>query len=265
MLTLDADDTTLARKPILTKWLPLGSLQRTLAFRVLLPFLGIIVLAGIVDQVIMSAITRQGSEFELPEFINQKVVEIDQKLADLSLSYEIAGEEFAPGREKGVIIRQYPIAGTHVKPGRIIKLIVCKGQKMVNIPQVSGKSVRQAILDLETVGLTVGEIAWAFSDTIPEKVVVFSYPSTGTEIPSGSPVNLMVNRGRATDFTFMPKVIGLQLEDARKLIEDKGLKIGKLKTRVDDNFLPETVLEQSEVEGTELQLGTDVDLVISKT
>jgi serine/threonine-protein kinase len=111
----------------------------------------------------------------------------------------------------------------------------------------------------------VGEIAWAFSDTIPEKVVVFSYPSVGTEIPSGSPVNLMVNRGRATDFTFMPKVIGMQLEDARKLIEEKGLKVGKLKSRTDENFLPETVLEQSEVEGAELQLGTEVDLVVSKT
>jgi len=265
MMAVDTEDIPSRRKPILTKWLPLGSIQRKLAFRLLLPLLILVILAGIFDQIVMPAITRQGSEFELPDLTNQKVVDIDQKLEDLNLSYEVAGEEFAPGKEKGLIVRQYPIAGTRVKPGRIIKLIVCKGQRMVNIPQVSGKSVRQAILDLETAGLTVGEIAWAFSDTIPEKVVVFSYPSAGTEIPSGSPVNLMVNRGRATDFTFMPKVIGLQLEDARKLIEEKGLKVGKLKSRTDENFLPETVLEQSEVEGAELQLGTEVDLVVSKT
>lgn len=264
-MAVEIEDTIARRKPILTKWLPLESIQRKLAFWLVLPLLGLIVLASVVDQIVMPAITRQGSEFELPDFTNRKVIEIDQNLEDLDLSYEIAGEEFAPGKEKGLIIRQYPIAGTRVKPGRIIKLIVCKGQRMVNIPQVSGKSVRQAILDLETAGLTVGEIAWAFSDTIPEKVVVFSYPSVGTEIPSGSPVNLMVNRGRATDFTFMPKVIGMPLEDARKVIESKGLKVGKLKSRVDDNFLPETVLEQSEVEGAELQLGTDIDLVVSKT
>jgi len=265
MMAVDTEDNPNPRKPILTKWLPLGSIQRKLAFRLLLPLLILVILVGILDQIIMPAVTRQGSEFELPNLTNQKVVDIDQKLEDLNLAYEVAGQEFAPGKEKGLIIRQYPIAGTRVKPGRIIKLIVCRGQRMVNIPQVSGKSVRQAILDLETAGLTVGEIAWAFSDTIPEKVVVFSYPSAGTEIPSGSPVNLMVNRGRATDFTFMPKVIGMQLEDARKLIEEKGLKVGKLKSRTDENFLPETVLEQSEVEGAELQLGTDVDLVVSKT
>ena len=41
--------------------------------------------------------------------------------------------------------------------------------------------------------------------------------------------------------------------------------MGKLKSRTDENFLPETVLEQSEVEGAEFQLGTEVDLVVSKT
>lgn len=266
MMAVETEETpTAPRKSILTKWLPLGSVQRKLAFWLFLPFLTLIVLVGIIDQIIMPAITRQGSEIELPDVTNRKVVDIDQTLEDLGLSYEIAGEEFAPGKEKGLIIRQYPIAGMRVKPGRKIKLIVCKGLRMVNIPQVAGKSVRQAVLDLETSGLTVGEIAWAFSDTIPEKVVVFSYPSAGTEIPSGSPVNLMVNRGRATDFTFMPKVIGMPLEDARKVIEDKGLKVGKLRSRTDENFLPETVLEQSEVEGAELQLGTEVDLVVSKT
>lgn len=265
MCAVDTDDLPSQRKPILVKWLPLGSLQRKAAFYVGVPLLILLVIAGLVDQLVMPIITRQGTDFTLPDLTNQKVVDIDTKLEALDLSYEIGGEEYAPGKEKGLIVRQYPVPGTRVKPGRTIKLIVSKGQKMVLVPQVSGKSVRQAILDLETAGLTVGEIAWAFSDTIPEKVVVFSYPANGTELPSGSPINLMVNRGRATDFTFMPKVVGMPLEDARKLLEGKGLKVGKLRYETEDNFLPETVLEQSEIEGAELQLGTAVDLVVSKT
>jgi beta-lactam-binding protein with PASTA domain len=57
----------------------------------------------------------------------------------------------------------------------------------------------------------------------------------------------------------------MPLEDARKLIEQKSLKVGKLKYKTDENFLPETVLEQSEIEGAELQIGTEIDLVVSKT
>ncbi len=35
--------------------------------------------------------------------------------------------------------------------------------------------------------------------------------------------------------------------------------------RPNENYLPETVLEQSEPEGTELDVGTEIDLVISST
>ena len=253
------------KQVFLGRWLPEGSWQRKVAVYVGLPLLIILFLMGIFDQVVMPLVTRQGSDFSLPDFTGQKAVDIDIKLQDLGLSFEIASEEYAPGKEKGVIVRQFPIPGTRVKPGRIIKFAISKGQQIVSIPQVAGKSVRQAILDLETAGLKLGEIAWAFSDTIPEKVVVFSYPAAATAVPIGSSVNLMVNRGRATDVVYMPKVIGLTLIDARKILEEKGLKVGKVEYKHDDNFLPETVLEQSEVEGAELMIGAEVNVVVSKT
>ncbi|RME20974.1 MAG: PASTA domain-containing protein, partial [Candidatus Zixiibacteriota bacterium] len=169
---------------------------------------------------------------------------------------------YSPGQE-GIILRQYPVAGTKVKSGRTIKVVISLGKKMIAIPDVAGKSVRQAMLDLETAGLKLGEIAWAFADTIPERVVVFSYPAAGTEIPIGSPVNLMVNRGRASTFTYMPNVVGMPLSEATKKIEDKSLRVGVVTYRTDENYLPETVLEQSEAEGSELDVGTEIDLVVS--
>jgi beta-lactam-binding protein with PASTA domain len=96
-------------------------------------------------------------------------------------------------------------------------------------------------------------------------VVVFSYPAAGTEIPLGSPVNIMVNRGRASDYTFMPRLVGLPLSQAQKIIAEKSLKIGLVTLRTEENYLPETVLEQSEPEGTELDVGTEIDLVVSST
>jgi beta-lactam-binding protein with PASTA domain len=96
-------------------------------------------------------------------------------------------------------------------------------------------------------------------------VVVFSYPKGGSELPMGSTVNLMVNRGRATNYAYMPKVIGLTLDEAIQLIEDKGLKVGTVRHRFDRDLLPETVMEQSEPEGAELELGTAIDLVVSET
>ena len=181
------------------------------------------------------------------------------------MEFQIASEEYSPGKEQGIILNQYPIEGTRVKKGRQIKFVISLGQKLVQIPNLTGLSVRQAILDLETAGMELGEIAWAFSDTLPEKVVVFSYPAANTEIPLGSPVNIMVNRGRASDFTYMPRIIGMNLDKAKKILEEKSLKLGLVTHRANENYLPETVLEQSEPEGTELDIGTEIDLVVSST
>ena len=249
----------------INEFMPPGSVKRKLALWVGVPFLCAILLALIFDQIVMKVVTRHGDEFELPDYINQPLVQAELLLREKNLTYQISSEEYASDKEKGIILKQYPIAGSKVKEGRIIKFIVSQGTKMVPIPMVAGKSVRQATLDLETAGLTIGEVAWAVSDTIPEKVVVFSYPAVGVEVPLGSKVNLMVNRGRASDYTFMPRLVGMTLSDATKLLNDKGLKVGLVTYRTNENYLPDTVLEQSEPEGTELSLGTEVDLVVSET
>jgi len=245
--------------------LPYGSWQRRAVMWGGVPLVVMLVFYFFINNLIMPAITRHGEEFVLPSFINQKMTQAQIELDELGLNYEIASQEYSPGKEQGIILNQYPIEGTRVKNGRQIKFVVSLGQKLVLIPNLTGLSVRQAILDLETAGLELGEIAWAFSDTLPEKVVVFSYPAAAREIPLGSPVNIMVNRGRASDYTYMPRVVGMNLEKAKQIIIEKTLKVGLVTHRADENYLPETVLEQSEQEGTELDVGTEIDLVVSST
>lgn len=250
---------------VLQRQLPLGSWKRRLTFGLVLPGVSLIILVLLTDKLVMPTVTRHGDEFQLPALTNMPLDDGAEKLSELGLSFEISSEEYSPGKEPGTILGQYPVSGTMVKAGRTIKLIVSLGQKSVLIPDLSGKSVRQARLDLEVAGLEFGDVAWAFSDTIPERVVVFSYPAAGTEIPVGSPVNLMVNRGRASTFTYMPAVTGLPLDEAIKKLEDKSLRVGVTTYRTDENYLPETVLEQSEPVGTELDVGTEIDLVVSST
>lgn len=246
-------------------WLPLGSTRRKIVLWGALPLVILLCLFLIVDGIVMPIVTRHGSEFPLPDFVGQPLTQAQVALGDLNLRYGIASEEYSPGEEAGMILGQFPVAGTKVKEGREIRFVVSLGRKLISVPDLAGQSVRQAMLDLETAGLRLGEIAWAFSDTLPEKVVVFSYPASDTEVPLGSEVNLMVNRGRASSFTYVPRVVGLPLAEAERLLEDKQLKLGIVNYRTDENYLPETVLEQSELEGTELDIGTEIDLVVSTT
>ena len=251
------------RPGFLARHLPPGTLKRKIVLWGVIPLLAVIVLYVVVDDIVMPTITRHGTEFTLPNFVEQRLIEARMELDDLNLRFEVASEEYSPGIPEGVILSQYPVAGTKVKDGRAVKFVISLGQKMVPIPDLAGQSVRQAMMDLETAGLQLGEITWAFSDTLPEKVVVFTYPSSGTEIALGSPVTLMVNHGRSADYTYVPTVVGLTLDEARTLLDSKSLRTGVITYRFEIDLLPETVLEQSEPPATELEIGTEIDLVVS--
>ena len=254
-----------SRFGFLDSFLPPGSKGRRLTFYIGIPILAILFLGFIADSIVMPIITRHGEEFPLPDYTGKKLVEAEVSLKDLSLLDAIASEEYSAQYPEGTIIGQFPVAGTQVKPDRTIKFVLSRGQMDVPVPEVHGLSVRQAMLNLETSRLTLGEIEWAYSDSVPERVVIFSYPVAGTKVPIQTPINLMVNRGRAMNFTYMPKLIGLPISEAIKKLEEKGLKVGVNSYRTDENYLPETVLEQSEPPGAELDVGTEIDLVVSST
>jgi beta-lactam-binding protein with PASTA domain len=75
----------------------------------------------------------------------------------------------------------------------------------------------------------------------------------------------MVNRGSLSGIVYMPRLIGRSLEEARVIISDLELKIGLVSYITDENYLPETVLEQSVKPATELEVGEEIDLIVSTT
>lgn len=248
----------------LLDYLPENRRQRALVW------VGVLLATGmsmfvVFDNIIMPLVIRQGSAFELPNIVGMEKAEAQAFLKELGLTLDVTSEEYNPSFRDGAVLTQYPLSGAKVKSGRSIKVVTSLGEKDIVIPQITGVSVRQAKLDLETVGLRIGEISWTYTDTLPEKLVVFAFPGPGDTVSIGSRVNVLVNRGRGRGVEFMPNLIGLSLDEARDLLTRKGLKVGLVMTRIDENYLPETVLEQSEEEATELEVGEEIDLVVSTT
>jgi serine/threonine-protein kinase len=215
------------------------------------------------NDLIMPKVTRHGQEFELPNIQGYTIAEAEQLVRPLGLEIEVTSEEYHPDKPTGTILSQIPGGGTMVKSGRTLKVVISLGQKAVEVPDLRGFSTRQAKLNLEAEGFALGDIEWTTTDSLPEKVVVFTYPSAGTMIPYGSEVNLMVNRGAHQRTVFIPRLIGLSLAEAESRLGEKGLKIGLVTHVLNENYLPETVLEQSEDAGSELLPGEEVDLVVS--
>jgi beta-lactam-binding protein with PASTA domain len=249
----------------LERFAPESRRGRFLYYYLLIPLAVLFVVYLLINNLVMPIIVRHGSEFPLMDITGKSQDEATSILDEAGLGIEISAQEYRSDKPEGTIMSQYPEPGVKIKSGRIIKVSISSGAKDIIIPALSGFTIRQAKLNIEAAGLILGDIAWTYSDSLPESVVVFSYPSAGANIPVGSAVNLMVNRGQLEGTVLMPDLVGKTLDEARKIIDDVKLKLGQVRYKKNPNFLPETVLEQSIEADIELETGDEIDLVVSTT
>jgi beta-lactam-binding protein with PASTA domain len=226
-------------------------------------FAALFVFLWVVDRVLLPAAVHSGRGCVVPEIIDKPLEEAKEILQKKDLSLQILAEEYNPLKPPGIILSQNPVPQTKVKKGRIVKVVVSKGEKMVEVPDLKGVSLRQAEIMLGEEGLEVGEINWTTTDSFPENVVIESSPSFGLSIPTSMGVNLTVSLGSSPDRVTMPDLVGTSLKETKSILKEFGLAIGEIRYETKDYLPPETVLEQFPQEGIEVEKGTKVNLKVS--
>ncbi len=96
---------------------------------------------------------------------------------------------------KGTIIDQEPKAGTPIKEGDVIRVIVSTGKVSAKVPVLVGVPLDEAKEKLKQAKLVLGDVQDAESETYQPDIVMKTNPPAGTAVPEGSPVNLTVSAG----------------------------------------------------------------------
>lgn len=224
---------------------------------------GLILLGVLTDGMLMPIWTRQGADTMVPNIVGLDYEKAADSLQRSELKIEKIGEKYDPNSPEGTVIFQLPDADSRVKKGRYVKVTLSRGGETVIVPQLAGQTLEQAELTLSEWGLRLGEITRTMVDTLTSNTVVTSYPQSGSKVPAGMIVNLVVNEKGEVDSTDVPELIGRNLAEARRILGKKGLRVDKIKRRVDEALLPETVIAQSIAPGEKVPLGTEIDLIIS--
>jgi beta-lactam-binding protein with PASTA domain len=224
---------------------------------------GLLVAILLMDNLIMPVFVRKGEEFVLPDVTALTTEEARQTVEDLGLELQIAGAKHSPARLEGTVLSQEPLAGTLVKSGRPVAVIVSKGGQLVRLPYLAGSTVRQASLTLTDLGLVPGEVTWSYADSLPPEVLLSTIPTSGALVPKGSRVGLVVNQGTSLDSLAMPDLVGTRIADAAEILQEMGLEFGVVIRQDVRDLLPGTVLEQSEPAGEWVRLGDVVDFVVA--
>jgi serine/threonine-protein kinase len=224
---------------------------------------GLLLFVLVMDSFVMPIFVRKGQEFPLPDVTAITMEEARRAVENLGLELHIVGSEHSPARLEGTVLSQEPPAGTMVKPGRPVEVVISKGSELVRLPYLAGVTVRQASLSLSDLGLVSGDVRWVFSDSLPPEVVTATDPGAGALVPKGSHVTLYVNQGSGQDTLAMPNLVGTTLQDAADLLQKLGLELGVAIRQHAADLVPGTVLEQSEPEGGMVRRGDVIDLVVA--
>ncbi len=129
----------------------------------------------------------------------------------------------------------------------------------IRVPDVVNEDEDTARGILEDKGFEV-DVMQAASNK-PKGIVIEQDPEAGERIDEGGLVTLTVSKGpRQTE---VPEVIGLTQDEAEAEITAAKLTVGEISTESSDEFEAGTVISQSPEPGEEVDVRSEVDLVIS--
>lgn len=143
---------------------------------------------------------------------------------------------------KGYIISHTPKEGTPIIVGSTqVRAVVSKGPQMVNVPNVYTVEADTAESMIKAAGLKV-TIAMQYDDAA-ENTVIKTEPARNESVEKNSTVILYVSLGPEIYDVTMPNTVGMQKEDAVKLLEDKGFTVQTIET--DSAEDKDVIVEQS--------------------
>jgi len=199
-----------------------------------LALIGITVLAlSVAAHLLMQWGTRHSSRCEVPDFTGIVLDDAERLAAARGLKLHVNDSLFVAAYDGGIVLDQLPEAHTEVKSGRTVYITVnAFGQKMVDIPYVAGRSLRQAKNMLEIAGLGIERLVYR-TDMATNFVLEQRYgdrridKGDRVQAPMGSGITLCVGAEEESR-TVAPKVIGLTLQAARSRLWESGLNVGRV-------------------------------------
>jgi eukaryotic-like serine/threonine-protein kinase len=130
--------------------------------------------------------TEHGEYVEVPDLVGKKTTALAELMDDQPVSYQIVDSIYDPKGKPGIVLRQDPEPGTHVKHNRSVYLYVTNVvPPQIAMPKLIDRSERQARLILETYGLRTGKMEEIEADC---NGCILAQRLNGKDIEPGSPV-----------------------------------------------------------------------------
>jgi len=237
-------------------------LQNSLTRKLLYTLLGFVIFILLLDNLIMPWYVSS-TETSVPQVVGLQVSDAITLLEKDGFEPILSDTSYGLQVPVGAIFFQKPDAGAIVKEGRTVYLFVSGGVKIIPVPMLKGKSILDAKFALERLGLKLGRVE-SIPSSNPEDMIFDQQYAEGTMLKQGEFVEVTISAGRGGGSIIVPDLIGKSLTEARMILADSSLIIGKINYQPSATLLPNTILDQYPSSGNSLNPGNAVDLFVTK-
>lgn len=223
---------------------------------------GTLVLGLVFVFFILPAITG-GKEIEIPDVSEMSVNKATKALE--KAGFEVADKqkkEFSDKVDKGDVIRTNPKAGKEFKKGKVITLVVSRGEEEFKIDDYVGYDYNDAKEKLEELDLEVEIMKKQISDqTVAENKVIEQFPAAGEKIKAGETVTLYIPEIILVYPDFVSE--NWSVSQVKSFCDKNGV---ALTTTYEETstYEPGTIISQSRAAGTTVVNGSSIQIVVAK-
>ena len=156
-------------------------------------------------------------QFQVPSLVNLTSQQAFDAIQAANLTPREEASRYSDVYSTGLVLDQFPLAGTTVTQTTVVTYVVSLGPNLVDVPDVQRRRVTSAQATLANLGFQVQVQEEA--STLSEGFVTRQDP-VNVKLPKGETVTIWVSIG---DKVTMPDVTGRTLDEAKQLIANAGL------------------------------------------
>lgn len=199
-------------------------------------------------------------EYVLPDFSDQSKGYVEVELGNENIKCKFE-EEASDDIAEGNVTRTDPAAGTAVAEGATVTVYVSTGVEQISVPETSGKTITDAITELQEQGFSVKQGEDVYSSVDIGKVA-YTKPAAGKKADKGATITIYPSKGQETKYTTVPNLIGMTRSQAKSALQKAGLKYGN-ETKNYSSTQKNRVCVQSVAYGKQVEEGTSIDVTLS--
>ena len=201
-------------------------------------------------------ISNGQERIKVPELLGLTQDAAVSELAKANLKIGSTSSSFSPTVDEGLVISSNPPAGSDIKKGALVSLVISKGIQQMALSSFVGLSSDQALNELNSLGAVVIS-KYEYSDTVMVGKVISQDPDGSSPVAKGAKITLVISKGPSS--IAVPKVIGKTLDEATLILENLGFKV---KSKTIGNKKNKVVIGISPKYDTKVKPGSTITLTL---